>query len=330
MGFIEQLGLQAAGTAIGGGMGMMLGKWNDERQRQQQEHLQGLQIRGQKEMMDYGYQKQLQMWKDTGYKAQVEQMNEAGINPGLLYGMSGGGGQTTGSASGNVSGGTAQQNPGEIQASMGMGLQLAQMAAQTELLKSQAKKTDIEANKIGGVDTKESEARTENIWQNTDNLRQSHQLQKLEITMKNIENFEKQSSQDDRLDYIEYQTKLAERQMKMAGNDLKISDATINDNIKKIKTEAIGAVLKNILTQSQTNKTISDIRVNDQQIRQSVNNIMINWDKLSNENKIVEIQKALMQWTTDPNREAINQALGTLNNLMHAMKKGTTINYIQD
>lgn len=149
MSFGAQLGLQAAGQVFGAGMGMMMGKWNDERQEEQQRRLQAMQIQGQKEMMDYGYGKQLQMWKDTSYGPQMELMRKAGVNPALIYGMSGGGGQTTGNASGSVSGATAQQNPGEVQAMTAMGLQMGQMAAQTELLKAQAEKTKTETENIG-------------------------------------------------------------------------------------------------------------------------------------------------------------------------------------
>lgn len=162
MSFAEQLGLQLGGQAIGAGMGMMMGNWNDERQRKQQEYLQQLQVKGNKDMMDYGMQKQLQMWKDTSYGPQMEQMRKAGANPGMIYGMSGGGGQTTGNASGNVSGATAQQNPGEMQATMGMGLQMAQMAAQTALTQAQTEKAKVETTKTAGPDTENIKADTAN------------------------------------------------------------------------------------------------------------------------------------------------------------------------
>lgn len=154
MSFIENLAMQTAGQGIGAIIGMGMGKRNDERQREQQEYMQKLQMQGQKEMMDYSNMKQLEMWKNTSWGPQMELLKKAGLNPGLIYGMSGGGGQTTGSASGNVSAGSTSQNPGEAQAAMAMGMQMAQMAAQTELIKSQTKKTETEAENIGegGVD----------------------------------------------------------------------------------------------------------------------------------------------------------------------------------
>ena len=57
-------------------------------------------------------------------------MEEAGLNPAMMYGMSGGGGTTVGNPSGSVSGGTAstesQLRANEV-AQQGMGLQLAKL-----------------------------------------------------------------------------------------------------------------------------------------------------------------------------------------------------------
>lgn len=324
MPFIETLGQQMATNAAEGVLGMFLGNYNDKRQLSQQQKLQNLQIQGQKEMMDYGYGKQLQMWKDTNYSAQRSELEKAGLNPGLLYGMGGGGGTTVGSAQGNVSGAQAPQGGGEVMGMMQQGLQLQLMEAQKKVLESQAELNTADAEKTKGVDTESTRQDIENKFQTLQNLRQDFEGKKLDLTMKNIENFEKQASQEDRLDYIEYQAKIAQKQMQLLGNQKQISDATIQDNIKQIKAEAVGAILKNILTQSQTDKTKSDIQVNNQTIRKMANDIMLNWDRLSNENKEIEIKKALMQWSTDPNREAVNQAISVLNGLIH--QKKTVIN----
>lgn len=134
---------QAAQGAIGAGLGLIMQKSNDKRQIRQQRELQGIEIAGQKQMLDYNQQKSLEMWEKTGYGAQKDQMKAAGLNPGLMYGMGGGGGQTAGITPGNVSGGNASGNSGEA---MGM----AMMATQMGLLKAQ--KENIEA------DTREKEA----------------------------------------------------------------------------------------------------------------------------------------------------------------------------
>lgn len=86
----QGMGAQAASGGVGAILGLALEGHNDRRQIRQQRELGKLQLGFDKEMTDYSFQKQLQMWKDTNYKAQVEQMEEAGLNPALLYGMGGG------------------------------------------------------------------------------------------------------------------------------------------------------------------------------------------------------------------------------------------------
>jgi len=163
MGFdIGTLGMQAASGVIGAGMGIALGNYNDKRQVKQQQRLQDIQIQGQRQMMDYSMQKQLQMWKATSYPAQLEMMKQAGINPALMYGMSGGGGTTTGSPSGNVSGGTANQNPGEIQQSLGMAMQLQLLKAQKDNIEADTKLKETDATLKGGPQTENIKADTAN------------------------------------------------------------------------------------------------------------------------------------------------------------------------
>lgn len=129
-------------TAAANIIGMGIAKGKDRRQLVQQGKLQDLQIAGNKEMMDYQNQKQMEMWEKTGYGAQMKQLKDAGLNPGLLYGMGGGGGQSTGNASASVTGGQAAQGSGnEVETMMGMGIQAA---TQLQLLKAQ--KENIEAD----------------------------------------------------------------------------------------------------------------------------------------------------------------------------------------
>lgn len=136
-------------AAAGGALGLVLGEYNDRRQIEQQQKLQDMQIKGQKEMSDYSQKQQYDMWNKTNFDAQVGQMKKAGLNPGLMYGMGGSGGTTTGSAGGSVGGGNAPSGGQEV----GMGMQMAMMGAQVRLTEAQAKKAEVEAAKAAGVDT---------------------------------------------------------------------------------------------------------------------------------------------------------------------------------
>lgn len=130
----------AENAATGGIIGIGTGLIGNAMQARQQEKLQELQIRGQKEMTDYNARKQLEMWNATGYVGQVKQMDEAGINSALLYGNGGGGGSTA-ITGGNVGSASAEGGAKAVQGGMEIGMQ---MKAQTELL--QAQKENVEAD----------------------------------------------------------------------------------------------------------------------------------------------------------------------------------------
>lgn len=141
----------AAGMAA---LGIGTGVINDLRQIFQQDRLNRQSTKQQKALMDYQVQKQLEMWEKTGYGAQMEQLRKAGLNPGLLYGMGGGGGQTIG---GSIPGGTGAHAPaggGEI----AMGIQTA---LQMQLQKAQIDNIN--------ADTQNKKANTPNITADTEN-----------------------------------------------------------------------------------------------------------------------------------------------------------------
>lgn len=96
-----------------------------------------------------------EMWDYTNYENQVKHLKEAGLNPGLLYGMSGGGGV---SAAGGQDAGAS--GVGASQKEM-LGLQAQQIAAQTNLANAEAEKARADAKKTSGADTELTNALTE-------------------------------------------------------------------------------------------------------------------------------------------------------------------------
>lgn len=137
------------GGVVGTGMGLALQGHNDRRQLEQNDRLLAQQQGYQRSLFDYQQQKQYEMWLKTNYGAQVEQLKKAGLNPGLMYGMGGGGGTTVGAGAPSAPNADAPKGGHEIQDMTGMGLQLATQAAQIKLLEAQANKTNIEAENIG-------------------------------------------------------------------------------------------------------------------------------------------------------------------------------------
>lgn len=159
----QQAGTAAVGGAVAQGMGLIWGGAQDRRQLKQQRRLNELQIEGNKRMVDIQKNADLEMWKNTSYGAQKEQMEKAGINPALMYGMSGGGGITTGGSAPQVSGGQATAE--RTADSNGMGMQLGQMElmrAQIRMMNAQADKAEAEAVKTAGVDTELAGTQKEN------------------------------------------------------------------------------------------------------------------------------------------------------------------------
>lgn len=307
-------------TAAGGIFGLVLGGYNDRRQYRQQEKLQALQIAGQKEMTDYQMMKQLEMWNNTNYEAQMEHIKKAGLNPGMIYGMKGGGGVTTGSAGGSVSGAQAPVGGREIQELMQQQIQMRLLKAQEENIKAQTNKTNVEADVIGGVQKEKTVAETENLMQGLDNLKMEYEAKRLMIAMQNIENYEKQASQEDRLDYIEMQAKIAAKQLDILRNEGKISDDTVQSKIEIVKQEAAGAILRNELTKANiraTNEEINKWKVELQQgwkkLGTEWEGMIQGWSRLEKEQQKIEIEKWVAQ--VKANYPGVGEVLGKISNV---------------
>lgn len=213
----------AAAGAASGILGMAFGGINDERQLRQQKELQKQQIEGNKQMMDYSQTKQMDMWNKTNSEAQMKHLKAAGLNPGLMYGMSGPGGGTTGAPSGSVDGGKAAdaastQNAATSMAGMGM-----QMAAQTQLL--QAQKENVEA------DTANKKAGAENVGVKTEGEKMDNKI--------------KSETIPDQIKTIQETANKALADAVQSQQQQVITEETMKDQIKTIQQEAIGKLLAN-------------------------------------------------------------------------------------
>lgn len=181
------------GSIVSGGLGLLGGLFKRDNNgfKNQQKLMQqaweyekegmGLQYNYGQQAADAEYRRNLQMWKDTNFGAQRDEIEKAGLSVGLMYGNGGGSAAST-------AGGTATQpnapktNPVEIALQQqAMGLQLKQIEAQNKLANAETTKTLAEANKIAGVDTKGQELN--NKWQEIENR---IQLSKENIAESNI------------------------------------------------------------------------------------------------------------------------------------------------
>lgn len=141
----------AIGGIGGGALGMIGQDARAKKQHERQQDLMGIQFKNQQALNKQGQKLQMQTWRDTGYGAQMDMMKEAGLNPGLMYGMSGGGGQTTGSQSGGSAQSGNAAAPMDIGASVQAGLMIAQakkLNAETEAIESNTGLDDTRKGKL--------------------------------------------------------------------------------------------------------------------------------------------------------------------------------------
>lgn len=181
------------GSIITGGLGLIGGlfKKNNNGFKNQQKLQQqaweyekegmGLQYNYGQQAADAEYKRNLQMWKDTNFGAQKNEMEKAGLSAGLMYGNGGGQAASTAGGDGMQPSGP-RMNPVEAALQQqAMGLQLKQIEAQNKLANAETTKTLAEANKIAGVDTKGQEL--SNNWQEVENR---IQLSKENIAESNV------------------------------------------------------------------------------------------------------------------------------------------------
>lgn len=254
-----QSGANWAAPAIGAGMGIlgMLGqKKREKRAMNNQRELMGVQFRHQQELNQQGHDLQKKMWEETNYPAQMQMMEEAGLNPGLMYGMSGGGGTTTGSQGG----GSAQSGsaPAPQPMELGTAIQAATTAASIELMKANADKAKAEAENLRGGEGTLGASQIEANKAAALNATTQAEINKLGLEIGN-------ATKEDQIDEIHYRVEGLIKQ-----NDL--TDAQAEK--ARVETTAIGVRM-------QLDK--ANINVANETVNKIINEIAQGWKKLDNE-----------------------------------------------
>jgi hypothetical protein len=289
MPILETLGMQAASNVINGATGAVFGAMNDKRQIKQQERLNKQQMAYDKEMSGYNQQKQLELWEATGYGAQKKQLEEAGLNPALIYGQSGGGGMT---AAANVSNGNAPEAPkggGELLGMM-QAQNLAMQAAQIENLKANTEKVKADTTKTKGVDTQLAGAQAQSLIQGVENQIAVKKLTEAQTIMQTMQNEITDGSIEQQINEITMRSKHAEQIVEAARYSNYINSQTMQDKITIIRAEAVGILIRNELTKAQKDVAESTISVNKATIDKIGNEIAQGWKRLS-----IEEFKALIE-----------------------------------
>lgn len=291
------IGTQAASQATGGILGLVLGGINDNRQYRQQERLQALQEAGNKRMMDYSMAKELEMWHNTNYSAQLGEINKAGLSPGLLYGMKGGGGISTGSPQGSVTGAEAPKGGGEMIAAAQMGMQL-------QLLKAQ--KDNIEA------DTANKQASTGNTQQDT-------VLKQIEESTMQVQNEIAGKTQNVQIAIINTALRKATEELQILTNQKTISNETVNTTIEQVKNNLAQTVAQTELARVQKEATTKGMEKTAEEINKIITEVKNMKDYYELDNYIEREKVRLMD-------KGINVALisSTIGTILNFATRGKT------
>lgn len=292
----EGLANQATGGILGIALGGMAAKANDARQLAMQDKLQQMQEDRQKQMTDYSYQKQLDMWKATSYPGQMEQIEKAGLNPALLYGGGGGGGTTTGSAGAtNITSGEAPKGGGEIM----QGAQLGIQSMQLQLLEAQKRNIDADtANKEADTQNKplqgqNIQASTASLTQGVENQKAQEQLTKAQTYIANLQGKFQEQTMNDMVKTVNWNMQQAENLVEASFRQNWINKATMEDKVKIVHQEAIGAVLRNANVSADTNNKIQQLQNDKIKWQELVQNIWMAKEANSRENAKLLIQREL-------------------------------------
>lgn len=317
---IGALGQQLSGGVLGGAMGMLLGDYNDRRQYNQQERLQNLQMQGQQKMSRFNLEQQMELWNRTNYQAQKEQMKKAGLNPALLYGMSGGGGATTATQQGNVGGGNAPVGGGEVGMGIQAGMQMQLLAAQKANIEADTKNKEAQAAKTAGVDTRAVEASVQKTGMEMKDIAAGiglkevqKEVMEMDRDLKGLQKFREWSTMEDDIRNAKYTAQKLEYEAGILKNDKKISDETYDDMISKIKAEAVGATLTNNVLRAQNDFIKSGTAKNEQEII----NLKKSVDVMNNQiwSKVNEVTQGWGKLTVDQRNAKVNELKNVLDTL---------------
>lgn len=194
-------------TAFNNAQSYAMADISSKKSYERNKKLMALQANYNKEAADYSNKLQKDMWDYTNVGNQKKHMLDAGLNPALLYGQSGGGGM---GVTGNV-----QQSGSSIanDNSFAMGLQGAMDASQVNLNLALANKANEEAKKIGGVDTKEAEKRISKMEEEINTIRSQNDWYVADRNLKNEQRRTEKKLQDNlrtktQLTAQQYQTEI--------------------------------------------------------------------------------------------------------------------------
>jgi hypothetical protein len=314
------LGMNLGGMAIGEGMGIL----NSQLQLNNNQEMLNQQVTANEKLADYQEGINRQMWDYTNYENQVKHLQNAGLNPALLYGKGGGGGMSVGTGSTGV----AAQNAPNPSQSVAMGLQLTQNMAQNELMKAEANKANAEANALNGWQKDKGVAETNLTIAKTDNVNANTAIAEVNKQIQDVALKASQGTLDSVIESAKDNKKILDEQLDALKRNNDINEATKQTSIDQAKINYTLSLLDGALKNSQINVNNSIVKVNDQEIKQGVAKIAQGWEALRLEGLHITVEQGelkIMQGNLKVNEanSRIGQAAQMLNKEIHNLDDRT-------
>lgn len=281
-------------SIFGAGLNAAMSSGTANEQWGNQLRLMDIQNRYNEQMAKNNQQRNKDLWDYTNYENQKQHIKNAGLNPALIYGMGGGGGVSANGAQGQ---GVTQPTDRSVEMGLkqqGLGLQLASIASQVDLNKSQAEKNKVEADKIAGVDTDVQKATIDNLIAQTSNEKVKKGLILGQIRVADAEEELKRNMADwtkDKADETRWNIKSLQKGIDKLAEEIngmkldnELKERTIDNKVKESALTLQNLMSEILLKGSQR-------KVNEEQAKAIPAQILQGWEKLVKEGKALINQR---------------------------------------
>lgn len=284
---------------IGGAlMGALNANGASDQSWQRQHQLMEIQAELNRKNAKYNTAQAKEMWNYTNFENQMKHIKEAGLSPGLIYGMGGQGGSTQGAGAASGVGLPQDQSVGMGLRAQEIGVEMANALSQIKLNESQANKNEAEANKIKGVDTEAQQATIDNLVAQTSNekikrgliLGQIRVADAEEELKRNTADWTKEKAEETRWNVKSLQKGIDKLTKEIDGveldNDLK--RRTIDNKVKESALTLQNLMSEILLKGSQR-------KINEEEAKAIPIRILQGWDDLIKKGEALNIQKEQME-----------------------------------
>lgn len=284
---------------IGGALMGALGSNSASNQSWQRQHqLMEIQAELNQKNAKFNTAQAKEMWNYTNFENQMKHIKEAGLSPGLIYGMGGQGGSTQGAGTASGVGLPQDQSVGMGLRAQEIGIEMANALSQIKLNESQANKNEAEADKIKGVDTEAQKATIDYLIAQTSNEKVKKGLILGQIRVADAEEELKRNTADWTKDKAE-ETRWNIKSLKKGIDKLavEIDGVELDNDLKRRtidnKVKESSLILQNLMAEILLKG--SQRKVNEEQAKAIPAEILQGWEKLVKEGKALIIQKQQME-----------------------------------